>query len=146
MQYHNVNVVRNYVGDSNLIWQQWATINQVSVYHCGFFLLWISWITLCLPVDFLAENMNKKTFLLLWLDKDQRKSEIHSKIKFWSKDFFSKCDQVRRFLWNWSHLLEKSLMKNFIFCAGLRQYIKGLFRTLSKIFRDRCLIGSQMRL
>ena len=33
------------------------------------------------------------------------------------KDFFSKCDQIRSFLRIWSHLLKKSLMKNFIFCA-----------------------------
>ena len=33
------------------------------------------------------------------------------------KYFFSKCDQIRSFLWIWSHLLKKSLMKNFIFCA-----------------------------
>ena len=33
------------------------------------------------------------------------------------KDFFSKCDQIRSFLWFWSHLLKKSLMEDFIFCA-----------------------------
>ena len=33
------------------------------------------------------------------------------------KDFFSKCDKIRSFLWIWSHLLEKFLMGNFIFCA-----------------------------
>ena len=32
------------------------------------------------------------------------------------KDFFSKCDQIRSFLWIWSHLLKKSVMENFIFC------------------------------
>ena len=32
-------------------------------------------------------------------------------------DFFSKCDQIRRKLWIWSHLLKKSLMESFIFCA-----------------------------
>ena len=31
--------------------------------------------------------------------------------------FFSKCDQIRSFLWIWSHLLKKSLMENFIFCV-----------------------------
>ena len=41
------------------------------------------------------------------------------KIKFSIKDFFSKCDQIRSFLRIWSHLLKKSLMKNFIFCAVL---------------------------
>ena len=33
------------------------------------------------------------------------------------KDFFSKCDQIRSFLRTWSHLLKKSIMENFIFCA-----------------------------
>ena len=35
------------------------------------------------------------------------------KMIFSIKDFLSKCDQI------WSHLLKKSLMKNFIFCAVL---------------------------
>ena len=35
------------------------------------------------------------------------------------KGFFSKCDQIRSFLWIWLHLLKKSLMENFIFCAAL---------------------------
>ena len=39
------------------------------------------------------------------------------KIKFFIKDFFSKCDQIRRKLWIWSHLLNKFLMENFIFWA-----------------------------
>ena len=39
------------------------------------------------------------------------------KMKFCIKDFSSKCDQTRSFLRIWSHLLEKFLMENFIFCA-----------------------------
>ena len=38
-------------------------------------------------------------------------------MKFSIKDFFSKCDQIRSLLRVWSHLLKKSLMENFIFCA-----------------------------
>ena len=38
-------------------------------------------------------------------------------MKFSMKDFFSKCDQIRRKLRIWSHLLKKSLIENFIFCA-----------------------------
>ena len=38
-------------------------------------------------------------------------------MKFFIKDFFSKCDQIRSFMWIWSHLPKKSLMENFIFCA-----------------------------
>ena len=36
-------------------------------------------------------------------------------MKFSMKDFFRKCDQIRRKLRIWSHLLNKSLMENFIF-------------------------------
>ena len=39
------------------------------------------------------------------------------KIKFSIKDFFSKCDQIRKKLRIWSHLLKKCFMENFIFCA-----------------------------
>ena len=39
------------------------------------------------------------------------------KMKFSIKDFFSKCDQIRRKLRIWSHLPKKFLMENFIFCA-----------------------------
>ena len=39
------------------------------------------------------------------------------KMEFSVKDSFSKCDQIRRKLRIWSHLLKKSLIKNFIFCA-----------------------------
>ena len=36
-------------------------------------------------------------------------------MKFRIKDLSSKCDQIRMKLRIWSHLLKKSLMKNFIF-------------------------------
>ena len=39
------------------------------------------------------------------------------KIKSSIENFFSKCDQIRRFLRIWSHLLTKSVMESFIFCA-----------------------------
>ena len=47
------------------------------------------------------------------------------KMKFSIKDFFSKCNQTRRKLRIWSHLLKKSLMENFIFCAV---YVLKIFR------------------
>ena len=34
------------------------------------------------------------------------------------KDFFSRCDQIRRFLRIWYYLLKKSLMENFIFLCS----------------------------
>ena len=39
------------------------------------------------------------------------------KMMFSIKNFFSKCDQIRSFLRIWSHLLKKSFIKLFIFCA-----------------------------
>ena len=71
--------------------------------------------------NFLIENF----FILLieWYHTAQ-------KMKFSSKDFFSKYDQTRSFP-RTIHLLKISLMENFIFCAEL-----DLSRTLSK-FSER---------
>ena len=44
-------------------------------------------------------------------------TDTAQKMKFSVKDFFSKCDQIRNFLQIWSHILKKSVTKNFIFCA-----------------------------
>ena len=40
------------------------------------------------------------------------------KSKFSIKDCFSKSDQIRILLRIWSHLLEKTLLKNLTFCAA----------------------------
>ena len=39
------------------------------------------------------------------------------RINFFINEFFKKCDEIRSFLWIWSHLLKKSFMENFIFCT-----------------------------
>ena len=48
-----------------------------------------------------------------------------TKIKFSIKYFSSKCGHIHFSLWIWLHLLNKSLMKNFIFCAAVarKKYI-----------------------
>ena len=50
------------------------------------------------------------------------------KMKFSIEDFFSKCDQIRRKLLIWSHLLKKPLMENFIFCAVIQNscFVKNI--------------------
>ena len=53
----------------------------------------------------------------------ENNADSTQKITFSIKDFISKCDQIRSFVWIWSHLLKKSLMKTFIFCA-LRDALK----------------------
>ena len=42
---------------------------------------------------------------------------LHKKMKFSIKEFFSKCDQIRRTLRIWSHLMKKSLMEFFVQCV-----------------------------
>ena len=58
-----------------------------------------------------------------------------TKMKFSIKGFFNKCDQIRSFLRISLHLLNKSLMENFIFCAVcvlfyLTGYLTPLFTSL----------------
>ena len=43
------------------------------------------------------------------------------KIEFSMKNLFRKCDQIRRKLRIWSHLLNKYLMENSIFCVAVLQ-------------------------
>ena len=50
-------------------------------------------------------------------------------MKFSIKNFFSKCDQIRRKLRIWSNLLEKSLMENFIFLFS----VSDIYQTLLNI-------------
>ena len=58
----------------------------------------------------------------------KRVKMIAQKMKFSIKDFFKKCDQIRRKLRIWSHLLKKTLMENFIFCAKDRQEFSTNYR------------------
>ena len=48
---------------------------------------------------------------------------LRKKMKFSIRDFFSKCDQIRRRLRIWSHLLKKSLMENFIFLCEVNKSV-----------------------
>ena len=51
-------------------------------------------------------------------------------MSFFIKDFFSKCDQICSLLWIWSHLLKKSLMEDFTFCA--------VQKDIPKLYSLRC--------
>ena len=56
-----------------------------------------------------------------WLCCSKIKAKTIGYPNFSIKDFLSKCAQICSFLRIWSHLLKKSLMENFIFCAVLNQ-------------------------
>ena len=61
-------------------------------------------------------------------------------MKFSSKDFFSKCDQIRSFLGIWSHLLKKSSMENLIFYAVRFLVVNAFFiKNLHLYMFDRVL-------
>ena len=60
------------------------------------------------------------------LNKNVHGPKPAQKIKFSMKDFFSKCDQICRKLRIWSHLLKKSLMEKFIFCA-VKECLHGIY-------------------
>ena len=54
------------------------------------------------------------------------------KMKFSIEDFFCSCNQIGSKLRIWSHLLKKSLMKNFFFCAVI--YMQA-FLILQKVLQ-----------
>ena len=82
-------------------------------------------------VTFTEEILNGKLnfFAVTWISFDLYTAK---KLKFFIKDFFSKCDQIRRKVRVWSHLLKKSLMENFIFCSVIVQF-KSIFYFLPKV-------------
>ena len=63
-----------------------------------------------------------KEYISFWLD-DSKPLIINTlckkELQLSNEDFFSKCNQIHNFLRIWSHLLKKSFMENFIFCAVL---------------------------
>ena len=66
-------------------------------------------------------------------------------MKFSNKGFVSKCDQIRIFLRIWSHLLKKSLMKNFIFCAVMIVWNDSHFG-LNLLYLSRKMSKSQIEI
>ena len=87
-----------------------------------------------------AYDFSRKMFLMLPVT-------IAQKMKFSIKDFFSKCDQIRRkkshFLRTGSHLLKKSLIENFNFCAVYHSVIWSnfvfWFLLLLEILSNMCI-------
>ena len=67
------------------------------------------------PYQLAAEISKPVAFLIVNITHESQGSpDTAQKMKFSIKDFFNKCDQIPRI---WSHLVKKSLMENFIFCA-----------------------------
>ena len=65
----------------------------------------------CLCCLFYWINLKYHSNWLLWIWTSTEK-----KMEFSKKNFFSKCDQIRRKLRVWSYIIKKPLMENLIFC------------------------------
>ena len=59
-------------------------------------------------------------------------------MKFSIKDFFGKCDQIRKEVRIWSHLPKKFLMESFIFYA--LSLLKFFFTSIYEFFFFSCII------
>ena len=71
-------------------------------------------------------HMVSRVALPNWSEKypSCKHTSLHKKWSFPLRISFSKCDQIRSNLRIWSHLLKKSIMENFIFCAVRHKYLK----------------------
>ena len=75
-------------------------------------------IILDLPICKPEKKLNARRDRLAYVElMPLLRSYTAPKIKFSIKNFLSKFDRIRIFLRIWSHLLKKSLIQNFIFCA-----------------------------
>ena len=80
-------------------------------------------------------------FNLVFKNNHTKKCLTAQKMKFSIKDFLSKCDQIYRKLWIWSHLAKRFLLENFIFFAvcvkytGIRIFLDQHFPVPGQNFR-----------
>ena len=89
---------------------QWVKFNLEKKLHCVFVNVSESFVLLS------RHKIDVKEDLISKHDVNKNVDTVH-KMKFSITNFFSKCDQIRNTLRIWSHLLKKSLMRNFIFCV-----------------------------
>ena len=101
------------------------------------------------------EKQIKYKFLKSYLKNKRNQPDLQTslilinaaqKMQFSIEDFFSKCNQIRRKLWIWSHLIKKSSMKNGIFlCSSLftkYEFVnirRSIFRNLQIYFFQKQL-------
>ena len=103
----------------------------------------IHFVNLFAPCHVLGWWQNWPTFEQYYLESCNSKWYINGnftaqKMKFSIMDFFSKCDQIRRKLRIWSHLLKKSVIENFVFCtvsAKTKRFSENLWKIQQKLNR-----------
>ena len=85
-----------------------------------FFTLYDPWKTQALSIEKLSKMQSEL-------------QNTAQKMKFSIKDFFSKCDQICRKLQIRSHLLKRSLIENFIFCAVKHKHGYWIFKFIPPV-------------
>ena len=73
----------------------------------------------------ITERKDKNKHNELSLKINITKSKHCTKMKFFIKCFFSKCNEIRSFFWIWSNLLKKSLRENLLCSEGKDTLIKN---------------------
>ena len=80
--------------------------------------------------------VNRGILRILWLFS--KENHCTKKWIFSTKNFFVKSDQIRSFLWIWSHLLKKSLMEKFIFCpVNQKTFTLDVKQTSNKLHQTK---------
>ena len=101
----------------------------INLTHYGFSTQWFSQIVFC-SWEYFHPFVSSPVF-------KRCKTYTVQNVKLCVKDFFSKCDQIRKKLQIWSHLLKKSLMETSFFCV-----VQDKNDGYSKHSNDRALIAA----
>ena len=83
-------------------------------------------------------ELRSDTFdIIAMLIRKKIHGDTAQKMKFSIKNFLSKCDQIRSFLWIWSHLLTKSLMENFISSFFVQREVFNYYASGERLLQRR---------
>ena len=80
---------------------------NLKFWSCCIFLR--NWMMKRLPANWYIISVFLLASVFVWPKLDKHRFDTAHKMKFSVKDFFRKCDQIRRKMWIWSRLLKKSL-------------------------------------
>ena len=88
----------------------------------------------CLEYLFFSDISKNLGSKVIWNPSSDLKETVGLLyMRFSTKGFISKCDYIRSFLQIWSHLLKKSLIENWMFCAVKFEVIWPFVANLTSI-------------
>ena len=90
--------------------------------------------------DCISRAVYSLIFCADYISRTQNINMHGTKIKFPIKDFFSKCDQIRRKLRFWSQLLKKSLVENFTISAVMENLKAHFITSLAFLIKNTYML------